>query len=61
MPALTIAQQLLRLTPDQREQFHERAAIKEYDGKLPREQAEREAMREVLAQTQSKDSLGYTR
>lgn len=32
-----------------REAFEERAAIKEFDGRLPRQQAEREAEEEVRA------------
>jgi hypothetical protein len=35
-------------TPDQRFQFEERAAICEYDGNLPRDEAERMALAEVL-------------
>lgn len=36
------------MTPEQREDFEERAAIMEFDGNLSREAAEREALRLVL-------------
>ncbi len=38
------------------EQFHERAGIAEYDGNLPRQQAERIALAEVLADIGRLDS-----
>lgn len=41
------------LTPEQRELYEERAAIKEYCAGMPREQAEREAMEETLAGNRS--------
>ncbi len=37
------------MTPEQQEEYEERAAILEYDGKLPRAQAEKEALRLVMA------------
>lgn len=36
------------LPGDRREDFEERAAIREFDGGLPRERAEREAIAEVV-------------
>jgi len=38
------------LPPDWRIEYEERAAIREYDGNQPREYAEREALREILAE-----------
>lgn len=35
------------LPPDWRELYEERAAIKEYDGNMPRELAERSALNEI--------------
>lgn len=37
-----------KLTPEQKEDFEERAGIMEYDGKLTREQAEQEAIKQVM-------------
>jgi len=37
------------LPPDWREWFHERAAIREFDGGLPRAEAERAALAETMA------------
>lgn len=36
------------MTQDQRERFEERAAIYEFDGGLPRAEAERQAWKEVM-------------
>lgn len=36
------------LTEDQKELFEERAAIMEYDGEMPRDEAEREAYKDVV-------------
>jgi hypothetical protein len=36
------------MTPEQREDYEERAAIMEYDGKLERSEAERRALNLVL-------------
>ena len=45
----TIDRSLLKeMTPDQLEFWEERAAIMEYCGKLPRDEAEIEAIRDVL-------------
>ena len=38
------------LPGDWRVEFEERAAIKEYDGRLPRERAEAEALADILCQ-----------
>ena len=37
------------MTPSEQEEYEERAAIMEFDGKLPRAKAEAEAMRLILA------------
>jgi hypothetical protein len=37
--------------------FNERVAIKEYDGKMPREQAEREARAEISAMMPLREEL----
>ena len=37
-----------KLTELQKELFEERAAIKEYDGNIPREEAERQALSEII-------------
>lgn len=37
------------LTPDEKDEYEERAAIIEYDGKVPRAVAEKFALRWVLA------------
>ena len=42
----------LALTPDEQIDFDERAAIMEFDGGLPREEAEAEARYIVLAERQ---------
>lgn len=42
------------LPPDWREWYEERAAIREYQGKQSREEAEREALKEVLAEMERK-------
>lgn len=42
------------LTESEREAFEERAAIMEYDGRMPREIAERRAMREILEERNNK-------
>lgn len=47
----------LSATPQQVEAFNERAAIKEYQANLPREQAEREAYAEVFGRTQTPGGL----
>ena len=39
----------MKLTKEQQEEYEERAAILEYDGRLPRAEAEKEAMRLVMA------------
>ena len=39
------------MTPEQREDYEERAAIMEYDGKLERPEAERRALNLVLWHT----------
>ena len=39
----------MALTPAEQEEYEERAAIMEFDGKLPRAKAEAEAMRLILA------------
>ncbi len=41
------------LPPDFREEFEERASIREYDGNQTREEAERGAFREILAKIQA--------
>lgn len=38
---------MTELTDDEREDYEERAAIMEYDGKLDREEAERAALEDV--------------
>lgn len=40
------------LTPDERVDYEERAAIREYDGGLSREEAEAAALADVLRQRQ---------
>ncbi len=37
-----------KLTPEEVEAFEERAAIREFDGKEPRDLAERRALQEIL-------------
>tara|TARA_R110000868_G_scaffold54255_1_gene169871 strand:+ start:114 stop:257 length:144 start_codon:yes stop_codon:yes gene_type:complete len=37
------------LTPEQREEYEERAAMFEHDGRIPQKQAEEIAMRLILA------------
>ncbi len=51
------------LTPAERELYEERAAIREYDGGLPRAEAERAALADVLRMRQALggDSVGSTR
>ena len=36
------------ITPDEREEYEERSAIIEYDGKVSREEAERQALEIVM-------------
>jgi hypothetical protein len=43
----TLTQHIQQLSPNQREWFEERAGIMEFDGRMPREQAERLALKEV--------------
>lgn len=43
-----IMEMLERLPPDQKEDWEERAAIMEYDGKLPRDHAECLALLNIL-------------
>jgi len=38
----------MRLNPDERERFEERAAIREYDGGYERAEAERLALQDVI-------------
>ena len=45
----------MTLTADEQEEFEERAAILEYDGRLPRARAEAEAMRIILAKRERDD------
>ena len=40
---------LTTLTPDEREDYEERAAIREFDGGFTREEAEALALQEILA------------
>jgi hypothetical protein len=42
-----------------REEYEERAAIKEFCGNLPREQAEREARKEVYGIGYDRTRIGY--
>lgn len=44
------------LPTDWRIEFEERAAIREYDGNQPREDAEREALKEILARMQAQNT-----
>lgn len=44
------------LPADWRIEFEERAAIREYDGNQPREDAEREALKEILARMQAQNT-----
>ena len=45
------------LTPNERDEYEERAAIIEYDGKMPRALAEKFALRWVLARRPKQESL----
>lgn len=45
---MTINIRLADLTPEEREHFEERAAIREFEGNESREDAERAALAEVL-------------
>jgi hypothetical protein len=45
------------LSPDWRAQWGERAAIMEYDGKLPRERAEEEALAHIIEQMRRPPAL----
>ena len=46
------------MTPEQQEEYEERAAILEFDGKLSRAQAEKEAMRLMLARIKALKDKG---
>ena len=45
----------MNLTPSEQEEYEERAAIMEFDGRLPRARAEKEAMRIILAKRERDD------
>ena len=47
------------LTVDLKEEFHERAAIIEFDSNLPRDHAERLAMDAVLSNINTEKSISY--
>lgn len=47
-----VAREVARLDLAEREAFEERAAIMEYDGRLPRREAERRALAAVLTERQ---------
>lgn len=45
---MTHAEQIAKLKPQDRECYEERAGIMEFDGKMPRAEAERIAFSEIL-------------
>jgi len=47
------------LTPEQRERWEERAAIREHDGKMPRSEAEQAAWEELFVADKPDDSLPF--